>query len=384
MGPTFRRSRHLACYWKDGGAVVFNYATGMEATAHLLTWKLLDACGDWTSPAALREVVGRNADADTVRQLLEAMVAAGFLEASDRPRGASESAMDQWDRWNPFAGFFHTGSRLVAYGNPAEFEELLRTKAGHTPMPASVKPAAPRSVGLPLRQTGGEFARVVRRRRTWRQFGTQPVKLAELSEVLRLTAGVSHWLTVPNLDEVPLTASPSGGARHPIELYVVNLRVPDFASGFYRYAPDRHELDLVRDGADAEQMRRIIPWQPWCAEASFVVFFSALFERTQWRYGFPRAYRAVLLETGHVCQTFLLAATSLGLAPFCTMAYEDCLVEEALGLNGVGEAVLYAAGAGTRVPGRRIGVMPADMEPAQVRRHSPSAARAQAARRGSA
>jgi SagB-type dehydrogenase family enzyme len=73
---------------------------------------------------------------------------------------------------------------------------------------------------------------------------------------------------------------------------------------------------------------------------------TAVFPRTQWKYESPRAYRVVLAEAGHLCQTFCLVATWLGLAPFCTMALADSRIEKDLGIDGVTESVLYAAGVG--------------------------------------
>jgi SagB-type dehydrogenase family enzyme len=80
-----------------------------------------------------------------------------------------------------------------------------------------------------------------------------------------------------------------------------------------------------------------------------VVFLTAVFPRTQWKYKYARAYRAVLVEAGHLCQTFCLTATWLGLAPFCTMAFADTRIEEVLGVDGISESVIYAMGAGTRI-----------------------------------
>jgi len=82
-----------------------------------------------------------------------------------------------------------------------------------------------------------------------------------------------------------------------------------------------------------------------------LVFFAASFERVLWRYDYSRAYRAVLIEAGHLCQTFCLTATWLGLAPFCSMALSDRSIERDLKLDGITESVLYAAGVGVRVPG---------------------------------
>jgi SagB-type dehydrogenase family enzyme len=77
-----------------------------------------------------------------------------------------------------------------------------------------------------------------------------------------------------------------------------------------------------------------------------MVFFTSVFARILWRYPYARAYRAALIETGHVCQTFLLAATRLRLAPFSVMALADSVIERDLGIDGISESVLYAAGVG--------------------------------------
>ena len=55
---------------------------------------------------------------------------------------------------------------------------------------------------------------------------------------------------------------------------------------------------------------------------------TAVFPRTMWKYQHVRAYRVVLLDAGHLCQTFCLVATWLGLAPFCTAALKDTLIEK--------------------------------------------------------
>src|SRR4029077_18396672 len=86
--------------------------------------------------------------------------------------------------------------------------------------------------------------------------------------------------------------------------------------------------------------------QSWFAGAAALFIMTAVFARTMWKYGRARAYRVVLLETGHLCQTFCLTATRLGLAPFCTAALRDSLIERDLGIDGISESVLYVAGVG--------------------------------------
>ena len=75
---------------------------------------------------------------------------------------------------------------------------------------------------------------------------------------------------------------------------------------------------------------------------------TAVFPRVQWRYPFARAYRTVIAEAGHHCQNVCLVATWQGLAPFCTMALADSRIEKDLGIDGLTESVIYAAGVGPR------------------------------------
>ena len=121
--------------------------------------------------------------------------------------------------------------------------------------------------------------------------------------------------------------------------------------GLYHYRADDQALELVRKGATSATIQRYIPGQWWYDSAAAVFLMTAVFARTQFRYRFPRAYRSVLLEAGHVCQTFCLVATWLGLAPFCTGRFADAYVERQLRIDGVTESFVYGAGVGSRPPG---------------------------------
>lgn len=370
----YRRSPHVLSYWTGAGGVFHNYATGIQARATPLMWRLLDACGDWSDQETLRTSAAPGITEDLLRALLVALVKATFVEVRDGDGESGSDPLERWGRWNPAAGFFHMASRQCSYGDWHEFDEKLREKARSEPVPAAVKPSVSPRVALPLPRGRTSFDAVLAGRHTWRRFGRRPVRREDFAGVLRATLGITHWVRVPGLGELPLTTSPSGGSRHPVEGYVAVMRVGGIAPGIYRYAPDRHDLDVVRPGLSAGEIERLIPKQPWFGQAGFVLFLTAVFERTQWKYDFPRAYRAVLLETGHICQTFLLSATARSLAPFCTMAIDDGRVEALLGLDGVSEAVLYAAGAGTRPPARARVDMPGAGR-ASVRRHNIARAR---------
>jgi SagB-type dehydrogenase family enzyme len=205
-------------------------------------------------------------------------------------------------------------------------------------------------VNLPTVRAPGAFYRVLLARRTWRKFGRRPLAAAELSVLMHLTFGAQKVMDLGAAGRAMLRTSPSAGARNPLEAYLVVRDVSGVRPGVYHYDPVNHRLIRLRKGSSA-LIERHLPGQPWYGEASAVVLMTAVFERTEWKYPFARAYRSVLLEAGHFGQTFCLVATALGLAPFCTLALADSLIERDLGLDGVSESVVYACGVGTRPPG---------------------------------
>jgi SagB-type dehydrogenase family enzyme len=282
-----------------------------------------------------------------------ALVRLAFLERSDRTPKDRAKRVHEWGGWNPSAAYFHFATRDVTYSTDLKASgRRMRARARQQPLPTAIK----RYRGLPTTRlpkpdTSGEFPHVLESRRTWRRFARAPVSLEHLSDVLALTFRVQEWVELPGIGKVALKTSPSGGARHPIECYVQALRVTGLPRGLYHYRPDTHALERLPRRATPGQVARYLPGQGWYGKASVLVLMTAVFARTRWRYPSPRAYRVVLAETGHVCQTFCLAATWRGLAPFCTMALADSVIERDLGIDGVSEAVMYAAGFGTRPAG---------------------------------
>jgi SagB-type dehydrogenase family enzyme len=134
------------------------------------------------------------------------------------------------------------------------------------------------------------------------------------------------------------------------------LRVKGLSPSLYHYHPAHHHLETIRANATREKAWLYCARQNFAKNAGALFLMTAVFPRTMWKYHLARAYRVVLLDAGHLCQTFCLVATWLGLAPFCTAALKDTLIEEDLGIDGIRESVLYIAGVGlpaTSVRARR-------------------------------
>jgi SagB-type dehydrogenase family enzyme len=331
-------------YWRGRTLIACNYATDDLSEVPPQAFDILNACHDWTPLDDLAHAGFVSPDAFPA--VIEKMVALALLERSDRPRDPRAVAMDRMAPWNPQAGFFHTRTRDVRFTPRAAALRQQRAKAARIPPPPAVKryPGAPMIRLTPAPATD-EFAAVLLARRTWRRYSSAPVTRDELATILALSAGIQQWIETDDF-RLPLKTSPSGGARHSIECYVVVRDVADVRRGIYHYAPDRHALVRIGPAVPGARMRAYVPTSEYFADASAMVFFTVMFERLLWRYPYARAYRAALIEAGHVCQTFCLTATRLGLAPYSVMGLADSVIEKDLGVDGIRESVLYAAGVG--------------------------------------
>ncbi len=355
----YLRAPRLVLYWQDGTLVFENYALRTRMTADPVVCSILHFCGEWRTVSQIFAKLNVY-DESSVRRTLNQLCENGALERSDRKRDARVKAMESWADWNPAAGFFHfsTKDTPFAVDQLGAFQALQR-RVKHDPMPLPVKeyPKA-RLTKLPLVHSSGEFTDVLKARRTWRKYGPETVSTEALSKILQLTYGIQGWIDVPGLGRAAMKTSPSGGDLHPIEAYVLAQRVKGLERGLYHYNTAQHGLEWLRKGIAQRTLERNLGNQWWFAKGAFLVLMTAVFGRTQWKYKFPRVYRSILLEAGHLCQTFCLTATWLGLAPFCTIAQTDTKWEEWLGIDGVNESIIYVAGAGSR---------PRDMRQAHLR-----------------
>lgn len=338
-----------------------DYATGVRVAAAPLVTAILHFCGRWRSFGALAAHFDDFTEA-SLRTAINSLLRHGLLTRSNGHSDARHRAMETWSSWNPAAGFFHFSTKDIRFErNRAAIDRELRRRFKSAPPVASVKGyTGSRARALPAVSTNGTFPQVLLERRTWREFSRRPVVLEDLSTLLGLTWRIQEWRKIPGRGRLPRKTSPSGGSLHPIELYVLARNVKGVRPGLYHYAADRHTLELLRAGATRQQIVRYLPSQTFYGSAAALFLMTAVFPRTQWKYEFPRAYRVILAEAGHLCQTFCLTATWLGLAPFCTMALADSKIEKDLGIDGITESVLYAAGVGVRptrarAPGRSLG-----------------------------
>ncbi len=194
------------------------------------------------------------------------------------------------------------------------------------------------------------FERVAALRRSIRRFSGKPIQLDQLGRLLYCSSGMTGRLDDSRHGIVqPIRAAPSGGALYPVELYAAVLTVDGLEQGLYHYAVDRHGLELLRRGDFSDVLSEATSDPASLSNAGVVFILTGVFARSRFKYG-ERGYRFTLLETGHIAQNILLAATALALGAVAIGGFVDDEVNVLLDLDGVEEAALYLVASGHPAP----------------------------------
>jgi SagB-type dehydrogenase family enzyme len=162
-----------------------------------------------------------------------------------------------------------------------------------------------------------------------------------LLEVMSMTLGQigcigAHWNGAP----VIRRTSPSGGGRHPTEGYVAVANVPGLECGWYHFATQRCELEMVlKEHTGATEMEQAFPmaWGRCPFAPRAVVVLTCVFERNMFRYREPRTFRSVHMDAGHLAATLEICATAAGAQSFIQYAANERNVETKLGLHALDE-----------------------------------------------
>jgi SagB-type dehydrogenase family enzyme len=216
----------------------------------------------------------------------------------------------------------------------------LQVRLGDGEVVALPDPEAARDSGLRLREA-------FETRRSLREYGDDPLSLAELSYLLWSTQGVSR--VIPG--RATFRTVPSAGARHAFETVVLANRVESLEPGAYQYLALDHRLVRLDPSPDlAGRMAEACLGQEMVRRSAAAFVWVADRGRMSWRYG-ERGVRYLFLDAGHVCQNLYLAAESIGAGACAIGAFDDQRINELLGLDGTERFVVYLASVGKRTAG---------------------------------
>lgn len=236
--------------------------------------------------------LGRDAIAARVSALvsLGVLVEAGEAEegalSAWAARGWAEAHDYLWATWSyPFEDYSQRGQevdkeRMRAYASAKPDTVRALPQKGSSPCPLP-----------PIQESLDRLAAL-----SDLSFADQ---LLAIASVAALPVEVKRSRT-PGADYIHRT-SPSGGCRHPSELYLLVLSVPGLARGVYHVATGDETLGFVGDLPLDDELQGMLPGGfrlPTVPRAIFVI--STHFERNMYRYREPRTLRTVYYDVGHL------------------------------------------------------------------------------------
>lgn len=358
------------------GPCGYDYFTRRAARLDGLDFALLSALGPWTEPGALFAGLAAMAPRAHIARALLRLLDLGLVIAQGTEAAHQDTRMAREWKWGPMAGHYHFGIKNTVYQGPEDVLHAMAMQVATAPKvplyQTNEGPAEIVALGAPAPHADGtehapaqapshaslhtSLIDVMRRRRSYRGFDPAPdasLPRDALRDCLFCGLAITGFVNTPTPGEgpLPLTMTPSGGARNPYEAYVYARNVRGLRPGLYHYSGLDSTLGLVT-ARDLPSIGSLLGDQDWFDAASAVILLVANFDRCMWKYDHPTGLRVVLLEGGHIAQNILLAATARGLASAPTCAISDQVAERLCGLDPVRQAAVYAVALGPRGPRR--------------------------------
>lgn len=160
--------------------------------------------------------------------------------------------------------------------------------------------------------------------------------LDDVAALLKLSAGITKWLQVPN-GRMAFRAASCTGALYHIELYLVCGGLPGLPAGVYQYGPQDNALRIVRAGDYRGALAAASAGGEAVASAPASIVFTSVFWRNAWKYQ-SRAYRHAYWDCGTILANTLSVASSRGLRAWVVTGFADDAVNRLVDVDGVREA----------------------------------------------
>jgi SagB-type dehydrogenase family enzyme len=163
--------------------------------------------------------------------------------------------------------------------------------------------------------------------------------LATLSTLLKLSAGITKWLTVPN-GKMAFRAASCTGAMYHIELYVVCAELEGLPAGVYQYGVHDNALRRIRSSDFRGALTDTTGNHSGVANAPVTIVYTSVFWRNAWKYQ-GRAYRHAYWDGGTILANTLALASSHGLPASVVTGFVDDAVNRLVDVDGAKEAALF-------------------------------------------
>ena len=230
-----------------------------------------------------------------------------------------------------------------------EYEGYETDQELKKPQPPLVKdPMSSDIMPLPVNfedlEIDNDFLNIINSRTSHRVYTEEKMSLLELSYLLWCSQGIKE---IRGKAYATLRTVPCGGARHEFECYMAIQNVEGLKDGLYHYLPLKHEIEKLGERIDLKEwISDSLCGQSWAAKANIVFYYSAVFYRSEWRYGIY-AHVPMMMDAGHITENVYLAATSIHRGGCAIAAVDGRAADQAFGLDGIEETIFYAMPVGT-------------------------------------
>jgi SagB-type dehydrogenase family enzyme len=160
-----------------------------------------------------------------------------------------------------------------------------------------------------------------------------------LSRLLLCSYGLTVKVVTQLGETVYFRSAPSAGALYPAEVYLVSRGTEVFPPGLYYYQPKGHTLIQFWDSDVWQSLQEACFWHPSLDHTQFALITTAVYGRSAWRYR-ARAYRRILLDTGHLLGNIELASAVNQYRPHLIGGFADDALNQMLYLDAEQEGGL--------------------------------------------
>ncbi|HLG21524.1 MAG TPA: SagB/ThcOx family dehydrogenase [Candidatus Manganitrophaceae bacterium] len=169
--------------------------------------------------------------------------------------------------------------------------------------------------------------------------GGYPFGAGAISRLLYFTNGVTGILQYPNGQSLVLRAAPTAGGLYPTEIYLAIRGLSTLENGIYNFQVRDHSLIPVWEGDFWAEFEKYCVGHEAIERSNLLMILTAVYQRSAWRYQ-ERAYRRILLDTGHILGNVVAYAPEEGFAPYPIGGFFDAPLNRLLFLEESEEGVL--------------------------------------------
>lgn len=180
------------------------------------------------------------------------------------------------------------------------------------------------------------------KRTSTRKFTKKDIPIQDLSRLLYFSGGLKQLLFKETGER---RFYPSAGARYPLEIYPIIFNVEGLKTAIYHYHIKSHSLEEIYSKSFFSKIWKQFD-QPWMRKSSLLIVVSAIFDRTENKYG-DRGLRHIFTEYGHYAQNISLISQELGLGYCSVGGFLDDGINQLLDFDKIDESVVGVIAIGT-------------------------------------